>query len=140
MEIWTDGSCLGNPGPGAWAFYVPSVPYHNTGFEAKTTNNRMELMAIHKGLEYALTLLTIPGREVHILTDSELSVKILRKEFRGKANLDILEPCLRLASRLRGLGIKVTFIWVRGHSDIGHNDLVDRLANQAARDGARRLE
>jgi ribonuclease HI len=132
---YTDGSCLGNPGPGGWAWAVDGGP-SDSGGEAHTTNQRMEVTAVVEALE----ALTGP---VHVISDSTYVVHCFNQKWwagwkgrgwrnsQGKpvANRDLWERLLDLAldsSR------PVTFDWVKGHSGDRMNDVVDLLATEAA--------
>jgi ribonuclease HI len=133
--VYTDGSCLGNPGPGGWAWAVEGGPSASGG-EPRTTNQRMEVTAVLR----ALQALSGP---VHVMSDSTYVVNCFRQRWwegwrrrgwrnsHGKpvANRDLWEELLGLA--LDG-GRPVTFDWVKGHSGDKMNDLVDLLATEAA--------
>lgn len=133
--VFTDGACLGNPGPGGWAWAVPDGAYAS-GYEARTTNQRMEVTAVLEALR------TLPG-PVQVVSDSTYVVNCFRDKWwegwlrRGwmnsarkpVANRDLWEPLVALY-RERG---DVTFRWVKGHSGDRMNDLVDELAVAAAR-------
>jgi ribonuclease HI len=72
-QVWTDGGCLGNPGPGGWAFVLrgPRGIVEKTGFDPVTTNNRMELTAVREALA-TLRALGAPGSfNADISTDSQ---------------------------------------------------------------------
>ncbi len=138
--VYTDGSCLGNPGPGGWAWAVPAGPSASGG-EPRTTNQRMEITAVVRALD------SLPGA-VHVMSDSTYVVNCFRQRWweawrkrgwrnsQGKpvANRDLWEDLLALA--VDG-GREVTFGWVRGHSGDPMNDLVDGLATAAAAAQAR---
>jgi ribonuclease HI len=131
---YTDGACSGNPGPGGWAWAVPDGPWA-AGAAAQTTNQRMEISAAYEAVQ------EIPGR-LEIVSDSTYVVNCFRDRWwegwlrRGwvntarkpVANRDLWEPFVQLVGD-RG---DVTFRWVKGHSGDPMNDLVDRLAVQAA--------
>ncbi len=133
--VYTDGSCLGNPGRGGWAWAVEGGPTASGG-EPRTTNQRMELTAVIR----ALRALSGP---VHVMSDSTYVVNCFRQRWwegwqrrgwrnaQGKpvANRDLWEVLLPLA--LDG-GRSVSFEWVKGHSGDKMNDLVDLLAVEAA--------
>lgn len=138
VQLFTDGACSGNPGPGGWAFILrhPSTgkEMEHSGGEAQTTNNRMELMAVVAGLE-ALTRPT----HVELLTDSEYVRKGLsewmpkwkqagwtRREKGRPAeikNLDLWQQLDKLVARHR-----LTYTRVAGHSGHPENDRCDALA------------
>ncbi len=133
--VYTDGSCLGNPGRGGWAWAVDGGP-SDSGGEAHTTNQRMEVTAVIRALE------ALPG-PVHVMSDSAYVVNCfeqrwwagwLRRGWRtsqGKpvANRDLWETLLALALEADR---PVTFGWVKGHSGDRMNDVVDLLATEAA--------
>ncbi len=124
-HIHTDGSCLGNPGPGGWAAIVE----HNgrserlSGGERATTNNRMEITAAIKGIES-----TPAGATVVIHSDSEYVVKTMTKGWKRNANRDLWEQLDRLIAQRN-----VDFTWVRGHNGNPQNEQADRLAFDAMR-------
>jgi ribonuclease HI len=142
--VYTDGSCLGNPGPGGWAWAVPDGPYAS-GADPRTTNQRMEITAALEALR-ALLPGAGPGG-VHVRSDSTYVVNCFRqhwwqgwrrrgwKNTQGKpvANRDLWEPLLALAL---DPAVEVGFSWVKGHSGDRWNDVVDELATAAAARGA----
>ena len=133
--VYTDGSCLGNPGPGGWG-WATEDGRSDSGGEAHTTNQRMEIAAVVEALR------SLPG-PVHVVSDSTYVVNCFKqrwwagwkrkgwKNSQGKpvANRDLWEALFALA--LDG-GRPVTFELVKGHSGHPMNDLVDRLATEAA--------
>jgi ribonuclease HI len=140
VEIWTDGGCKPNPGPGGWAAVLRfrGVEKELSGAEPKTTNNRMELTAATE----ALAALRRPCQVV-LHTDSEYLKNgvtrwhegWVRRNWRNAAgdpvaNMDLWRRLLEAAK-----GHRIEWRWVRGHSGNSMNDRVDRLAT-AARDGA----
>jgi len=153
--VYTDGSCLGNPGPGGWAWAVPGGPYAS-GAAPSTTNQRMEITA---ALE-ALATLTVAGSRLEpgvvdeggapsaleVVSDSTYVVNCFKdrwwegwlrrgwKNTAGKpvANRDLWEPLMALAL---DPGRTVRFRWVKGHSGDRWNDVVDQLATEAAAAG-----
>ena len=138
--VYTDGSCLGNPGPGGWAWAVPGGAQESGG-EPHTTNQRMEVTAVVQALR------GISG-PLHVISDSTYVVNCFRQRWwegwlrrgwrnsAGKpvANRDLWETLLSLAL---DDGRSVTFGWVRGHSGDPMNELVDQLATSAAAQQAR---
>ena len=123
FDIYTDGSCSGNPGPGGWGAIVTQGDdtQRLSGGHAATTNNRMEITAAIKGLEA-----TPPGADVTIHSDSEYLVKTMTKNWKRNVNKDLWEPLERLVSAR-----SVRFEWVRGHAGHPQNEAADRLAVQA---------
>ena len=119
-NVYTDGSCLGNPGPGGWAAIIESGTDANriTGGAPSTTNNRMEITAAIRGIEA-----TPLGAAVVVHSDSEYLVKTMTKGWKRNANKDLWED-LERAVALRN----VDFNWVRGHAGHPQNEQADRLA------------
>lgn len=137
MEAFTDGACLGNPGPGGWAALVhhPEGDRLLAGGEAHTTNNRMELMGAIAAIESVAA-----GTTLKVVTDSQYVKKgieswIASWKKRGwrtadgqpVKNQDLWER-LDAARATRS----VTFGWVRGHSGHPDNERVDEAARQQA--------
>jgi ribonuclease HI len=140
VVVYTDGSCLGNPGPGGWAWAIPGGR-HASGGDAGTTNQRMEITAV---LEALRTIGEEDGAtEITVISDSTYVVKCfqdrwwegwLRRGWRNSqrqpvANRDLWEPLLQLALESDR---QVDFRWVKGHSGDRWNDFVDELAVAAA--------
>src|SRR4051794_41348514 len=132
--VYTDGACSGNPGPGGWAWAVPGGAFAS-GASPHTTNQRMEI-------EAALEAVRALDGPLEIVSDSTYVVNCFRdrwwegwiargwlnKAKKAVANRDLWEPLVEEVNR-RG---NVVFKWVKGHSDDAMNDLVDRLAVEAA--------
>lgn len=138
--IWTDGSCLGNPGAGGWACIVRTpieIEHYLYGSEMNTTNNRMELLAIIKGLEI------VPiAQAVTIFTDSQYALKgatsYLRKwmadgwkNARGKQDIKNIDLWKQLWNVSQNKTIH--YVWVKGHANHEMNEKVDQMARSAAR-------
>jgi ribonuclease HI len=135
LEVWTDGACSGNPGPGGWA-WATKDGRQGTGGAAMTTNQRMEISAALEAVR------ALPGQLV-VVSDSTYVVNCFRDGWwrgwlaRGwvnsakkpVANRDLWEPLITAVGE-RG---DVTFRWVKGHSGDAMNDLVDKLAVEAGR-------
>ena len=134
-EVYTDGACKGNPGPGGWGWVVPDGPWAN-GAEAESTNQRMELMAALDALRH------LPGK-VEVVSDSTYVVNCFRDGWwkgwlkRGwknskkepVANRDLWEPLIEL---YREREDELSFRWVKGHAGDEWNDVADRLAVEAS--------
>lgn len=134
VEIFTDGACSGNPGPGGWGVVLRFGAHEKelSGGEADTTNNRMELSAVIAGLQ-ALK----ESCEVTLTTDSKYVCDSINKGWvygwqkRGwiksdkkpALNVDLWETLLPLLQKHR-----VTFVWVKGHAGHPENERCDRLA------------
>ena len=128
MNIYTDGSCSDNPGPGGWAAIVLSdndEPLRLSGHDPKTTNNRMELTAAIKGLEAAP-----PGSEVTLFSDSEYLVKTMTRNWKRNVNQDLWDQLDSLSGSRQ-----VAWKWVRGHAGNNWNEEADRLAVSAMKQG-----
>lgn len=135
ITLYTDGSSRGNPGPGGYGvllFYQNKVKELSGGFR-RTTNNRMELMAVICGLK-ALKRTDIP---IHVYSDSQYVVKAvkegwlnnwIRTSFKGgKKNRDLWTAFHELSK-----SFELHFHWVRGHADNPYNNRCDELATAAA--------
>lgn len=141
VQLFTDGACSGNPGPGGWGLILrhPATgkEIERAGAERLTTNNRMELMAVIEGL----SLLTRPS-VVELYSDSEYVLKGLGEwlaswKRRGWMTAD-KKPVknVELWQRLDGLAQRheVRMHWIRGHDGHPENERADRLA-VGAREG-----
>ena len=138
ITIYTDGSALGNPGPGGYGAVLISGRFRkevSQGYRL-TTNNRMELLAVCVALE----MLKFEGSDVTIYSDSKYVVDAVEKRwvfgwekkgFAGKKNPDLWSRFLRSYRRH-----KVRFVWVKGHADTVENNRCDQLAVAAANDKA----
>jgi ribonuclease HI len=134
IRIYTDGAAQGNPGPGGYGVilkYKDYVKELSEGFRL-TTNNRMELLAVIKGLE----AIKKEGIAVSIFSDSEYVVNAVEKgwiwnwekqNFKKKANVDLWQRYLPLHKKF-----KPKFTWIRGHAGHAENERCDYLAVQAA--------
>ncbi len=138
VEIYTDGACSGNPGPGGWGVLLryDGIEKEISGGENPTTNNRMELTAAIKGLQ----TLTRPSH-VRLYTDSQYVQKGITEWLSGWVkrgwktadrkpvkNADLWQQLEEARQKHQ-----VDFIWVRGHCGHVENERVDRLAVEAAR-------
>lgn len=141
VELYTDGACSGNPGPGGWGCILrfKGVEKELYGGENPTTNNRMEMLAVLSGLG-ALTRPCV----VAVYTDSEYVKKGMTEWLRGwKArgwktadkkpvkNDDLWKALDEAASRHQ-----VSWHWVRGHNGHPENERADELARRGAKDAA----
>ena len=138
VEIYTDGACKGNPGPGGWGAILvwKGVEKTLSGGEANTTNNRMELLGVINALE----ALKRPC-EITLTTDSRYVVDGLEKgwaeSWRKKGwkksdgkpalNTDLWERLLSLVAIH-----KMTYVWVKGHAGHPENERCDKLATAKA--------
>lgn len=135
LQIWTDGSCYPNPGPGGWAFVAHDLsgPLHEVfGGQTATTNNRMEMLAIIRAIEWA------DRRPCIIHSDSQLCVKTLTHwatswKRRGWMKADgkaVINRDLVMTAHNLYLASQARVQWVRGHNGDPGNERADRLALQ----------
>ena len=135
LTVYTDGASRGNPGPGGYGVILQwgsQAKELSAGYR-RTTNNRMELMAVIA----ALQALNREGLNIVIYSDSQYVVKAVEQgwlrnwiatNFKGgKKNKDLWLRYADLASKHN-----VRFVWVRGHAENVHNNRCDELATQAA--------
>jgi ribonuclease HI len=137
VEVFTDGACLGNPGPGGWAALLryKTVEKYISGGEADTTNNRMELMAAIRALE----ALRRTAR-VKLVTDSQYVKQGIEQwlarwiangwrtsDKKPVKNQDLWQRLAAAAAPHR-----VEWQWTRGHAGHAENEQVDKLARQEA--------
>lgn len=135
IEIYTDGACSGNPGPGGWGVYIQKDGQEErlSGGEAETTNNRMELMAAIKALQYFPS-----GTAITLYTDSTYVKNGVTEWIEGwrqngwktaakkpVKNRDLWEPLDRLSQER-----EVIWKWVKGHAGHDGNEEADRLARE----------
>jgi ribonuclease HI len=123
IQLWTDGSCIGNPGPGGWAALLLAVKNNQivgerllSGHKLDTKNNRMELYAVIAGLD----ALTAPCA-VTVYTDSQYVIKCGAGEWARRANIDLWLAYERVVQPHT-----IAFQKVKAHSGIEHNERVDR--------------
>ena len=134
IEIYTDGASSGNPGPGGYGVILRSGNHYKELSEGyrKTTNNRMELLAVISGIES----IKKTGQEIMVFSDSKYIIDSVEKkwvfnwvrtEFKDKKNKDLW---------LRFLAVyklhQIKFTWVKGHNGHPENERCDELAVQAS--------
>jgi ribonuclease HI len=144
IKIYTDGSCIGNPGPGGWAAVIldGALKKELFGGDKSTTNNRMELTAAIKALEYCLILQknSFLNKEIKIFTDSLYVKKGITEWIKNWENNNWKTADKKVVKNIdlwRNLkelseSKKISWHWIKGHSDHPMNDLADKLAKQAA--------
>ena len=143
VNIYTDGACVGNPGPGGWAAIIISENKKKQlfGGEKLTTNNRMELTAAIKALEYCSQQdeKQLALRQFKVYTDSiylkeGITVWINSWEKnnwktadkKNVKNVDLWKQLKKLAKTN-----SIEWLWIKGHSGNPMNDLVDKLAKES---------
>ncbi len=141
--IYTDGACIGNPGPGGWAAIIINEKDKKEifGGEKITTNNRMELTAAIKALEYCseknekqLSLLNIKIFTDSIYVKDGITIWINKwkhnnwktSDKKNVKNVDLWKQLIELTEARQ-----IEWCWVKAHSDDPMNDLVDNLAKKA---------
>ncbi len=137
VEIFTDGSCEGNPGRGGWAALIRTAGHERvlTGTETNSTNNRMELTAALKALQ-ALS----QRSQVRFYTDSQYlrrgitewlpnwQARGWKRKSGALANVELWQELAQAIKRHQ-----IDWHWVKGHAGHAENQRVDRLARQATR-------
>jgi ribonuclease HI len=133
--VYTDGACLGNPGPGGWAWAVPGGQY-SSGAAARTTNQRMEIQAALEAVTHLDGLLEVVSDSTYVVNcfrdrwwEGWLARGWKNSQKKPVANRDLWEP---LVAAYRADPGRLQFRWVKGHSGDSMNELVDRLAVEAA--------
>ena len=135
IEIYTDGACRGNPGPGGWGVYVkaPGGEQEFCGGEASTTNNRMELLAAIEALR-----LFEDAHDIIVHTDSQYVRKGItewmqnwkRNGWRTSARKPVKNADLWLLLDTEAQRHNVVWKWVKGHNGDPGNERADELANR----------
>ena len=143
IKIYTDGACVGNPGPGGWAAIIILENEKRELFvgENLTTNNRMELMAAIKGLEYcskkeekqpSLKHIKIFTDSVYVKEGITVWINTWEKnnwKTADKKNVKNVDLWKRLKELVKSN--QVEWYWIKGHSENLMNDLADKLAKKA---------
>ncbi len=120
IDIYTDGSCSGNPGPGGWAAVVVDGGNKTpiSGGEPHSTNQRMEIMAVIKGLGAIAA-----GATATVHSDSQYVINTMTKNWKRRANTDLWDQLDAVVAER-----SVKWEWVRGHNGHPQNEEADRLA------------
>ena len=140
VEIYADGACKGNPGPGGWGVLLRTGGREKEMFggEAQTTNNRMELTAVIEGL-----LSLEPGATVRVYTDSQYVQKGISEwihNWKRRAWLTVDKKPVKnvdLWKKLDAAALRheVEWHWVKGHAGHPENERADALANKGIEAG-----
>ena len=125
IDIYTDGSCIGNPGPGGWAAIIieNGATRKLHGRDENTTNNKMEVLAAIEGIEATPT-----GADVRVHSDSSYLINTMTKNWKRNKNRDLWA---RLDSAVDHRNVQ--WRWVKGHAGHPLNEMADRIANSEAR-------
>jgi ribonuclease HI len=133
--VYTDGACSGNPGPGGWAWAIPGGRFRS-GAALHTTNQRMEIRAVLEAVSDLKGPLEVVSDSTYVVNcfrdrwwEGWLARDWKNSQKKPVANRDLWEPLIALYRVRPGL---IRFRWVKGHSGDPINDLVDRLAVEAA--------
>lgn len=136
IEVYTDGACSGNPGPGGWGAMIyreGELITELSGGLPHTTNNVMELTAPIMALEHLVAELDEDPPEIVIFSDSSYVVKSMmewahkwvKTDFKGKANPDLMRQLYALTY---DSPLNVSYRWVKAHNGDPKNEAVDKLA------------
>jgi ribonuclease HI len=132
LIAYTDGSCQPNPGPGGWGYILHEhckdgfiVETISKGYENKTTNNRMELMAVVSLLDQVSKF---GAGSVKIYSDSMYVINCAKGVWSRKKNVDLWKLYDDVVS---GVRVSIEYEWVKGHSGDPMNERVDKLAKSA---------
>jgi ribonuclease HI len=130
LEVWTDGACSGNPGPmGIGIVVIDGIWREEIGeYLGSGTNNIAELTAIERGLEAAAKRLATTSRRVQIHSDSAYAIGLLDKNWKAKANQDLVA---RIRRKVAAFPAAIEFVKVAGHAGVPENERCDELARVA---------
>jgi len=129
VDIYTDGSSIGNPGPGGFAAIIKFGENKKIlkGGEAVTTNNRMEMCGIIAALHWISENLKVKTCAVH--SDSRLVIQTMKEGWKRKKNLDLWEKMDKVVTNFE----KIEWKWVKGHNGHLENEEADKVAVSEAR-------
>ena len=148
LDIYTDGGCSGNPGPGGWAYVLVQKTFQGDtiiaqawGGEKNTTNNRMELMSVISALK-AVKTRTDLSRQITVHTDSQYVQKGItewiktwkRNAWRTSDKKPVKNQDLWLELDALAGEFPVSWEWVRGHSGILYNERCDEMTQKAIKE------
>jgi ribonuclease HI len=141
IYIYTDGSALGNPGPGGFGVLIRDLvgmEYEISGGEAHTTNNRMEMMAVVEAFKF-LNDHKVKNRNIVVQTDSMLIVKTFTANWKKKANRDIWKILDNEIFYLLNRHNQINWEWIKGHAGHRENERCDDLAREYATEIQKKL-
>jgi ribonuclease HI len=128
--IYTDGSCMPNPGPGGWGFVAlpccndkEPIEWHVSGGEDKSTNNRMELTAVIESLDFSNNT-----DYYRIHSDSMYVINCAKGIWSRKKNTDLWDIYEKVSKNK-----KIEWVWVKAHNGDKYNEIVDDLAKKEAK-------
>ena len=144
LEIYTDGACKGNPGIGGWGVIINSSKINKElyGGELDTTNNRMELTAILKALEFLTTIKPeiLEKLNIQLYTDSNYACQGInswlnnwkKNNWKTSSNKEVKNKDLWQQIDELKSKFKIQWCWVKGHNGLPGNEKADELANKGA--------
>ena len=138
IDIFTDGGCSGNPGPGGWAFVALSegkVLSYSSGGDAQTTNNKMELTAVINALK---TCQSLGAKSVSISTDSQYVKNGItswifnwkRNGWKTASKDPVKNKDLWIELDALRNNFEINWVWVKGHAGIEYNEMCDSLVKK----------
>ena len=140
IDVYTDGGCSGNPGPGGWAFVLITETgiREFSGGDGDTTNNRMELSAVINALSFIGRNETLSGRTIEIYTDSQYVRNGItswihnwvKNGWKTANKKPVKNKDLWQALQAAGDGKHIRWHWVKGHAGNSHNERCDSLVRQ----------
>lgn len=125
LVIYTDGSCIPNPGDGGWAFIALEKDYeiHVSGGSKNTTNNVMELTAVIQALKMYPNI-----QKFHFYSDSQYVINCALGKWKKNKNIELWKQYIVLSKNK-----KIKWTWVKGHTGDHYNEIVDKLARSEIR-------
>ena len=149
VRMFTDGACSNNPGPGGYAALITTTLGTKTisGFEMETTNNRMELMAVIKGIEEVMNVIFLEEQKIEkleIISDSAYVVNAINQNwlqswktngFKTKdnkpiKNIEIWQKLDEQLETLKFIEVEIVFTKIKGHNGNYFNEMVDKIARE----------
>jgi ribonuclease HI len=140
IQIYTDGGCSGNPGPGGWAFVMSKEDreFRASGCDRATTNNRMELLAVIKALEEVRKMPDFQGIKIELYTDSEYVKRGItewiknweRNGYKTAAKKPVKNQDLWMTLKDLSDGLALNWNWVKGHAGNRLNEECDGLVQE----------
>lgn len=143
INLYCDGACSGNPGPGGWAYLIqlegelnPNDCFKQSGYEPnQTTNNRMEIQACIEGLSEIYSSYGTKGETIRIITDSQYVVNTMTKGWARNKNTLLWNKLDEILTELKYCGANIMWQWVKGHHVNPYNQMCDIMAVNAYRLG-----
>jgi ribonuclease HI len=143
INVYTDGGCSGNPGPGAWAYVaiIDNELKKQSGFQAETTNNRMELTAVIRALKDITGFPAWGDAAIRVATDSQYVQKgmtawihgWIANGWRTKSKQPVKNRELWIELHEVASAHKVEWTWVRGHAGNKYNEMCDAMVQSEMR-------